>query len=377
MTALCTCLNDKDVLVRRDAAGALGSLGKAGAAGAEALLQLVKVETDDVVKKTAIDALGHLAGPEHRPYAQALQPLLENKDPELAMSAALVLARIGGEEGASALPVLRKGLKDPDAHVQEMAAAALSNLGPKAEPAMYDLAEVLTNGRNSTFVRRYAALALSHIGPAAKPVVPSIVQALRPAEPVKVRQYAAEVLAQMKYPANEKAVPAILETIEKDTDPVVRQKCVWSLFRMNNVEEFKRSGAEKTLTKVLDDQSEKMTLVRYDAARKLAYMLGADAPDKTVDVLLNMLNNKRLNVYNRTDAKVEGTGNEATAGRANVKENLGGDARYMAVEALGWLGPTKVKARDDVVKALKQAARDEDATLRAAAKKALTELGIE
>jgi hypothetical protein len=91
-------------------------------------------------------------------------------------------------------------------------------------------------------------------------------------------------------------------------------------------------------------------------------------------VLLHMLNNKKLLVYNRTDAKVEGAGNEATTGKANVKANTGGDARYMAAQALGWLRG-KAKARRDVMEALKKAAEDEDPNLRKYAKEALQMIG--
>jgi HEAT repeat protein len=375
VNGLCDCLHDKDALVRRDAAGALGSMGKAGAAAVAPLIDLAKSEADEVVRAAAVNALAYLAGPEHVRFARGLEPLLENKNPEIALNAAMVLARIGGPESSSALPILRKALKSPDAHVQELATAALVNFGPSAELAMYDLADVLTNTSAATLVRRNAALALAHIGAAAKPVVPSIAQALRASEPLEVRRFAAEALAQMKYPANEKAVPALLEAIEKDNDDLVRQKCVWSLFAMSRVDEFKDRGVDRVLARVLDEKGEEMVLVRYNAARKLANMLREESPDRTADVLLHMLRNKKLKVYNRTDAKVEGTGNEATAGKANVQANTGGDARFMAAEALAWLG-NKAKRNPDVVEALRQAASDEDPTLRKAAAATLASLGL-
>ena len=85
-----------------------------------------------------------------------------------------------------------------------------------------------------------------------------------------------------------------------------------------------------------------------------AHVLQDKAPEKTADVLLEMLKNKTLLVYNRTDAKVEGADNEVSRGKVNVAENLGGDARYMAAVALGLLGD-KAKNRPDVIEALKKA----------------------
>ncbi|HEY7156391.1 MAG TPA: HEAT repeat domain-containing protein [Gemmataceae bacterium] len=371
---LCERLKDKDVLVRRDAAGALGSMGKDGTESVAPLIRLVESEPDEVVKKTALDSLAHLAGPKHKKFASGLEPLLEDKDAEVSLGAATVLARIGGSESARALPVLRKALKDPDPEVRQKSAASLSNLGPAAAPAKFDLADALSDDKNPAIVRRYAALAIAHIGKEAKPVVPALVKALQANEPQDIRRYAAEALAQMEYPANEKALPVILKTIANDADPLVRQKCVWSLFQLGSPRDpkpFLDCGADRVLTKLLDEQG--FDLSRYDAARKLAQVLGADAPDKAADVLLTMLQSKGLNVYNGTDATVTGANTEAAAGKVNVKENLGGDARYMAVEALGWM-KGKARARKDVMEALRKAAEDKDAKLRKTAKEALDNL---
>jgi len=375
VSKLCACLRDPDALVRRDAAGALGSMGKAGEKAARSLIDLVQGESDTVVKKTALESLVHIASPEQADSARNLRPLLEDKDPEVRLSVALVLARVGGAEAVSALPVLRSALKDAQPHIQELAAAALAALGPLATPAMHDLADALTDAANAVPVRRNAALALSHLGAAAKPVVPALVAALERSQPLEVRQFAAEALAQMQYPANEKSVPALLDAIEKDSDPLVRQKCVWALFAFGPATKFRALGADQVLTKLLDEKGDRMALLRYDAARKLANVLRDEAPDKTVEVLLEMLTNTQLKVYNRTEARIEGAGTEATAGRANVQANLGGDARYMAVQALAWLGDKAAK-RPEVVQALRKAAQDPDAKLRQTAKEAMKDLNI-
>ncbi len=375
VSKLCECLRDKDTLVRRDAAGALGALGKAAEKAGRPLIELVKAEPDTVVKKTALETLAHIAGPEQASYAKDLVPLLEDRDPEVRLPAALVLARIGGEESANALPVLRIALKNEDPHIQELATAALATLGPLAKPAIHDLADTLTDAKNSVVVRRNAALALSHVGAEAKPVVPALVKALQPSQPLAVRQFAAEALAQMKYPANEEGVLAIVEAIRKDSDPLVRQKCVWALFTLSSVEKFREVGADKVLEKLLDEKGDRTALLRYNAARKLAHVLRDEAPDKTADTLVEMLTNRQLIIYNRTDARVEGAGTEATVGRANVQANLGGDARYMAVQALSWLGEKAAK-RPEVAQALRKAAKDSDAKLRNTAKEAMKDLGI-
>lgn len=380
-TVLCGCLHDKDALVRRDAAGALGSIGKAASSAVAPLIDLVKSEPDEVVRTTAVNSLSHLAGPEHAEFAAGLEPLLTDKNAELKLNAAIVLARIGGPQSARALPVLQAALKDSDAHTQEMAAASLANLGPIAEPAVLDLADVLTNASNSAALRRLAALAIGLIGPArppdhagAKPAVSDLALALKTSESVEIRLAVAEALAHIQYPTNKSALPAILKSIENDSNPEVRQRCIWALFTLQDPDEFKRSGADKVLEKVLDEPpSDSTNLVRYNAARKLASMLEANSPDKTADVLLHMLHNKSLHVFNRTEAKVEGSGTEATQAKANVKENTGGDARFMAVKALGWL-KSKAAKNPKVIEALEEAAKDDSPTLSKEAKKVLAEL---
>jgi HEAT repeat protein len=377
VTALVEMLKDKDALVRRDAAGALGELGETAAEGAAGdLMKLVVSEPDDVVSKTTVEALTRLAKPKHKDApSEGLERLLKHKDPELRLSAALVLARIGGRKAAAALPTLQNALKDEDTHIQSLSAAALAALGAEAAPAVEDLARALKDSTDRE-TRRNAALALGHIGKEARPAVPILAEALAASIPVEVRQQAAEALAQIGFPHIEAALPAVLQAIQNDADPLVRQRCVWALFQYKNLKGDDR--ATRLLAGVLEDKAQEFTLVRYDAARLLAFALGADAPERTADVLLEMLANRTLRVFNRTEATVQ-AGNEASAGRSAVEPNLGGDARFMAAEALGWLGK-KLQARKDVLDALKAAAKDPDTKLQEAARRSLMALkaqGIE
>ena len=131
------------------------------------------------------------------------------------------------------------------------------------------------------------------------------------------------------------------------------------------MKDLSQGGADKVLTKVLDEKSEEQALVRYDAARILALALQEQAPDKTADVLLEMLKNDSLIIYNRTDAKVEGADNEANRGKVNVAADTGGDARYMAAMALAtsatrrrsdpkWLKPCKPRPRTKIQRLRRQ-----------------------
>ncbi len=266
------------------------------------------------------------------------------------------------------IDVLRQVLKSQDATVQEMSAARLAELGPKAQPAVHDLTETLANPENSIKLRNLAALAIGRIGPAAQPAVPTLAKMLNPNEPLEVRQSAAESLARIKYPLNEAALPAIIKTIEKDQDVRVRQFCALALSAVNPVEKFHKLGADKALTKVLLEKGDESSNLRFDVARTLAIVLRDKAPDKTVEVLLRFLENDKVKVFRGTDIKLND-------GRAVPQANLGEDARFMAAEALGMLG-TKAAKRPEVVAALRKAAKSENRKLKEAAGKALRNLNI-
>ncbi len=386
---LCDRLTDRSALVRRDAADALARLGKATPTGRKTiqpagkpLLDLVRAESNEVVRKTALGALAVLASPEHQSFASDLYPLLENKDPETAIKTALALGNMGGEPARRALPVLRKALNDPDVVVQALAAASLANAGSEAADAVDDLARLLGNSRDP-YVRRNCCIALAHLGNQARPAIPALAEALKPvpgaptdrarARPYEeVREQAAEAIAQVRHPGNVEAYPAVRDAIARDKNQLVRQRCIWALF---NVRDLDKYDLTRVLTNVLDETDDASLMVRYDSARVLAFALEDRAPDKTCDVLLHMITNNKLRVFNKTDANIEGTGNEAGGGSSGTSVDLGGDARYMAAEALGWM-KDKSKNNARVVEALKKAARDREPRLSQAAKKSLEALGL-
>ena len=366
-----TLLKDGEPLVRRDALHALGEVGNPTAHPAvPAMLQAAGAETDGVVRKAAVEALSKLVGKEDGADAPALYPLLKDKDSETRYNAAFVLGGIGGTPAAEALPVLREALKDDDPHFQEQAAAALGGLGKDAAPAVPDLGQALV-GAKEPRVRINAALSLAAIGPPAKAALPQILQAVQAngaADPGndRVREEAAYALVGIGMPGAESAIPALLQLIPSDPDAAVRQRCLWALFPINDLEKYKIPAA---LTPVLDETDPSTALVRYDAARLLAHGLRDKAPDKTADVLLDMLTAKGLVQFNGTTAQTAGVGTEGASGKTEVKVSQGDDARWMAAQALGWMG-RKAK-RPEVIKALEEASQGDDAKLKSYAQDAL------
>jgi HEAT repeat protein len=275
--------------------------------------------------------------------------------------------------------VLREKLKHADPVVQEGAADGLAAHGAAAAPAIDDLARVLADSKVPA-VRRKAAIALARVladskvpadrchaasaltkvskdaKPDAKPAVPALAGALRSSERV-VRRQAAEALRLIGLPHTDAAVPALLESIQKDPDAGVRQECVWSLFQYEQLDTEGRKmlldQARPILAAVLQEEKVASSdTLRYNTACLLAHAFHDDAPDRTVEVLLEALARKDL-----------------------LEPTSRGDARFMHAAALGWLGKTSSQ-RKDVVDALKAAAADKDPKLSEAARASLTTLGV-
>ena len=191
--------------------------------------------------------------------------------------------------------------------------------------------------------------------------MPALVAQLKPPAPAEVRLFCAEAVARIGFPNNKEAFPALLDTLENDTDLSVRRACIFPFMGIDDLQKYK--PAAEVLTKVLDEPGEAATLLRYDTARTLAIHLRDGVPDKAIEVLLHMLGNKELLIFQGREAKVSGVGAEGPGGSSAVKVNLGGDARYLAAIALAEAG-RKAADNEKVVAALKEATEDKDERLR-------------
>jgi HEAT repeat protein len=363
-------LQDSEPLVRRDALHALGEIGNPLAHPAvEAMLQTAGAEKAGVVRKAAVEALYLLVGPDDRKSGQEIYPLLKDKDSETRYNAAFVLAKIGGAVAVEALPVLRAGLKDADSRIQELSAAKIGDIGRDAAPAVDDLGRALVEAKEPQ-VRCNAAISLGQIGPASKRAIPELIQALRYKDADSpyngVRPLVAEAIDNIRFPGMTEAIPALLEVIASDPDPQVRERAVGALFKVPDLDKYKITPV---LAAVLEETGRETAVTRYEAACTLAGHLEAKAPEKTVDVLLDMLTSSSVKIFNGNETKVSGVGGEGNGGKTAVQLNLGGDARYLAAKGLGWLG--RKANRPDVIKALQEAAQDNDRRLSIEAKEAL------
>ena len=368
LAGLVGVLGDSDAVVRRDAALALGDLGKPAARIAvPALLACAQKETEASVRKVALDSLVKLVAPQNQNLVGELNRFLEGGDDPVARAAALALGKIGGPEAKEAVPILKRVLLDDDASVRELAAGALGNIGPAAAPAVSVLVTALAD--RSAPVRRNAALALARIGPEAAPAVPALARVLDTGkEPEDVRMYVAEALGKIGQ-GLDPVVDILLRTLKTDDNQVVRQRLIFALLQ---VEDRAHSSAiVAALEAIMEEKSRENLLVRYDAARALAMRLHDRTPPRVAEVLLEMLQDKNLRIYFGSDSTLK-TGDERSGSKTSVNENRGGDARFLAAEALAEMG--KAANRPKVIEALKDAVRSTDEEMQKAAEIALKQI---
>jgi len=383
-------LADRDALVRRDVAQALMSLAKAqGRQRLEevgpALFEMARDDENLIARKAALAALAAVATPAHAPYAAQIEGLLDSRDPELRRATAFALAAVGGRSAERALPVLRAALAEPDPAIQALAAAGLANLGPEAAPLVNDLGKTLDQARDP-IVRRNCAIALGRMKANASPAVPALAKALRPraesrtrsADTLRledeVRYQVAEALSHIAYPANREALDAVREAILSDPSSDVRLRCIEALFELREVEVFEKWQFHKALRKVLAERGPESKLVRYNAARLLAATYAEQAPDEAVESLLQMLEDTTVQIFYESTANIEGGTTEAGTGSTGVSARTGGSARFMAAEALGWMG-AKSRNHPKVMKALRAAQNDSEKKLAETARAVLRKLG--
>jgi HEAT repeat protein len=386
-------LRDEQAVVRRNAAWALGQIGKDthDEANADSLVAILeRAERDPLVLRDAAGALGEICAglkqarkPTPTAAARPLAAVFRNStNPAVRRTALNALVSLVQPSLAQSAPgsntilvqaltdALRKGTSDE----KGLVAGALASLGEHAAPALKDLAALVDDDTAPTESRRNAALALTRAPESllalppteSRGVIKKLARALEPSQPTEVRQFTAEALARFGFPTIQPALPAVLNAIDRDTDPVVRQRCIWAFLNVDELRSLDEVVA--TLTRALSSSNR---LIAYDAARCLARGLGANSPVAVINTLERMLNDDSIKVYNQTDAEVKGR-SESSSGQSNVRPNVSGDARFMAAQGLSFIG--RPASRPSIIKTLKELASSQDPRNQRSAREALDKL---
>jgi HEAT repeat protein len=205
----------RDEETRDDAARALRQLGPVARRALPDLIEAMERDPSEAVVLAVITL-----DPEGRRCLPSLLRALKDEDYQVRGLGATALGRLDPIP-IEALPELARVFRDEkvltedygsDWHPIGCVAAALSNMGPRAAPALPTLLDVLQRGDIER--RRLAAKALGAIGPAAKAAVPtlrSLVEDAR-ADP-QLRAQVIHALGRIG-PAAGRAVPALFETLE-------------------------------------------------------------------------------------------------------------------------------------------------------------------
>jgi HEAT repeat protein len=161
--ALVEALADPEPETRNEVLFALGSIGP-GAESAVPAVAKALGDPDMNVRYAACYALGSI-GPAAKSAKAALQRNLASPDEFLAMDSAWALSRIDPgctESAPKTVPLLVKGLEQPDAMTRLHAVESLGRLGPLAKDAAAALKKALEDDNGD--VREAAAEALKAIG---------------------------------------------------------------------------------------------------------------------------------------------------------------------------------------------------------------------
>ena len=214
--ALKSALVDREFSVRFAAATALVNIGARGsetaAAGLPVLIEGLKQE-DKAIRSSAAQHL-RIVGKPARLALPELKRVLGDKEPEVALEAALALVEINPVEAAEAIPALIEGLKSTnETRVAPRAARALGVLGPIAKPAIPELVKGLAS--ESPHLRIAAAEAAGRIDPdCGEKAAQVLVATFKQYKGGTFRHDAAKALILIGPPAKG-ALPTLLEELDK------------------------------------------------------------------------------------------------------------------------------------------------------------------
>jgi hypothetical protein len=128
---------------------------------------------------TSTTAPGSLRDELVKPVTLIVPSFEERSEQEVAAEA---LSQIG----PSALPELRRALQSRDPRIRREAAGVLVRMGPEGRDAVPDLIRLLDDEDES--IRKLAARALGRIGPEAAAAVPALMRTLLEPQPAPPRQ---------------------------------------------------------------------------------------------------------------------------------------------------------------------------------------------
>ena len=346
-TVVARALRDTETPAVRDAAAA--ALRKMGA---EAVPVLATALEDGRSTRLAADMLIEIGKP-----AVPILTKASKMDNWVARgSAILALATIRPAD-TSVLPAAGKALRSSYLFERRQAAAALDLMGAAARPALPHLVEGYYD-KDET-VKASVVSALTKIGKAHPEVNTEIVKMLV-GEDWRFWRHVKALLQAIGPPA----VPALIEGL-KDTEPMMRERCAFTLAEMEPVP----VSAIPALLRTAADEVPNVRMRAVFALGRFGPVAGIAMPR-----LIKAVKDKERSV--RTEA-IRALGNMGPAGESAVSLLLGiakGEDQLMsgeACKALARLG----RDRPDLIRFLRGACKGKDRSMRSRAAEALGEAG--
>ena len=167
---------------------------------------------------------------------------------------------------------------------RELAAEALTIVGPEADLAAPLLVRAVRNPRESQAVRRKAIIALGAIGPRAAIAIPALVESIVFDESPALREAAGEALGKTG-PA---ALPVLSQYLQH-TDPKVRYCAVLGLRQMSR----QGAAAAAPLAALLTDEDDEVRVAVCEALQTIGVDAGSFAP-VLIDLLTSELRQVRM-----------------------------------------------------------------------------------
>ncbi|MDY6823210.1 MAG: HEAT repeat domain-containing protein [Thermodesulfobacteriota bacterium] len=303
-----------------------------------------------------------------------LRKALKDEAPDVRANAAIALKGIG-PDALDAVPDLMEALNDSYYEVRQAAADALEAMLPALSEAEAQAVEVQINitrlESENWMVRRNAANKLAEMGRDASKAVPALILAMLDdsdwrSHYASVRIAAARALGAIGFPARA-ANPALIE-MSKSDNYRVRLAAVEALGKIGP---RSASNVIAALKDALDDPD-------FDVRREAASALGGFGVDaeSTVDQLVKALSGPDFDVRRQAATSLGRIGprsDEAIQALVNTLDDRDADVRTAAVKALGMVVPEKRKV---VLPAVISALNDNNESVRLGAVSAVASIGI-
>jgi len=219
----------------------------------------------------------HIEGGDAKEALAILAEALKDMDPEIRLQFAAVLGELG-ENAAGALPALNAALKDEDLQVRRTAALSITQIDPKQiAGAVKVLAEGLTD--DAPEVREHLATVLGNLRAEALEAAAPLAKLMKD-EVESVRLASAVALLQIQG-AKAEGAAEIVNQLLTTGDPTTRANHVWNLIAVGEAALPTLPG----LTKLLKDED---VPLRRAAAFAVGQLQGLEKSKEALGVLLEV-----------------------------------------------------------------------------------------